>query len=127
MADIREKVRETQKAAKLFKVAKLSDRERKPAVSKCLGESLAATGSSGLLPGIDVADRMAMQPRLIEVAFGLAAYRVEKGSYPERLSDLTPSFVASVPKDFFDNDADLHYRREGAGYLLYSVGPNGKD
>ena len=31
-----------------------------------------------------------------------------------------------MPKDLF-NDAELHYRREGGGYLLYSVGINGKD
>jgi hypothetical protein len=32
-----------------------------------------------------------------------------------------------VPKDIFAEDAPLHYKREGAGYLLYSVGPNGRD
>ena len=32
-----------------------------------------------------------------------------------------------MPKDIFNNDADLHYLRKGNGYLLYSVGDNGKD
>jgi hypothetical protein len=127
IAEIGKEVRGMQKAAKLFNLAGLSDRQRQQAVSERLGESLAAIGSSWLLPVIDLADRIAMQPRLIDVAFALAAFRVEKGSYPERLSDLSPKHLATVPKDFFDNDADLHYRREGAGYLLYSVGPNGKD
>jgi hypothetical protein len=27
----------------------------------------------------------------------------------------------------FNADADLHYTRQGNGYLLYSVGKNGKD
>jgi surface antigen len=31
-----------------------------------------------------------------------------------------------VSKDIF-NDAELHYRQETGGYLLYSVGVNGKD
>ena len=44
----------------------------------------------------------------------------------KRLADLKPAYVAEVPKDLF-TDADLHYRREGNGYLLYSVGPSGKD
>jgi hypothetical protein len=30
------------------------------------------------------------------------------------------------PRTFF-NDAELHYRREGDGFLLYSVGINGRD
>ena len=35
--------------------------------------------------------------------------------------------MKEVPKDIFNNDADLHYSRKGDGYLLYSVGENGKD
>jgi hypothetical protein len=32
-----------------------------------------------------------------------------------------------VPGDLFAADAPLHYKRQGAGYLLYSVGMNGED
>jgi hypothetical protein len=66
------------------------------------------------------------QLALTKLAFALAAYRVDRGSYPAKLADLTPKYVTEVPKDIFA-DADLHYAREGGGYLLYSVGPNGKD
>ena len=34
--------------------------------------------------------------------------------------------LAQLPLDGF-SDAPLIYRREGTGYLLYSVGPNGRD
>jgi hypothetical protein len=83
-----------------------------------------------LLPGNSAAtsaeDRSTMQFELTKLAFALAAYRADHGSYPEKLADLTPKYVADIPKDIF-NDADLHYKHEGAGYLLYSVGINGKD
>jgi hypothetical protein len=71
-------------------------------------------------------DRAAMQFDLIKLAFALAAYRADNGSYPAKLAELVPKYVAEVPKDIF-NDSDLHYRQEGDGYLLYSVGVNGKD
>jgi hypothetical protein len=67
-----------------------------------------------------------MQFELIRLAFALAAYRADQGAYPLKLADLVPKYVAKVPQDIF-NDSELHYRREGDGYLLYSVGPNGKD
>ena len=49
------------------------------------------------------------------------------GSYPARLNDLRPAYLKEVPKNVFAGDADLHYSRKGDGYLLYSVGENGKD
>ncbi len=56
----------------------------------------------------------------------MAAYHADRGAYPAKLSDLVPKYVEQVPKDIF-NDSDLRYRLEGQGYLLYSVGVNGKD
>ncbi len=53
-------------------------------------------------------------------------YQADHGSYPVKLGDLAPDYVVEVPKDVF-NDSELHYRLEGEGYLLYSVGVNGKD
>jgi hypothetical protein len=67
-----------------------------------------------------------MQFELTKLAFALAAYRADNGSYPPKLADLTPKYVAEVPKDIFA-DAELHYSREGEGFLLYSVGVNGRD
>ena len=74
----------------------------------------------------NVADRGTMQFELDKLAFALAAYRADHGSYPAKLADLKPKYVAQIPKDIF-NDAELHYRQEGNGYLLYSVGVNEKD
>ena len=83
-----------------------------------------------LLPAVSSAasaeDRGAMQFDLTRLAFALAAFRADRGTYPARLADLVPKYVAKVPKDIF-SAAELHYRPEGDGYLLYSVGVNGKD
>ncbi len=71
-------------------------------------------------------DRGSMQFELDKLAFALAAYRADQGSYPAKLADLKPKYVAEIPKDIF-NDGELHYRQEGTGCLLYSVGVNGQD
>jgi hypothetical protein len=71
-------------------------------------------------------DRGNMQFELDRLAFALAAYRADHGSYPAKLADLKPKYLAELPKDVFI-DGDLHYRQEGTGYVLYSVGVNGQD
>jgi hypothetical protein len=71
-------------------------------------------------------DRSIMQFELTKLSFVLAAYHKEHGSYPEELADLTPKYIAKVPKDLF-NDQELHYRRTSEGFLLYSVGSDGND
>jgi hypothetical protein len=72
-------------------------------------------------------DRSAMTTELNDLAFSLAAYRADRGSYPAKLADLMSKYAAKIPKDIFNHDADLHYTRQGDGYVLYSVGSNGKD
>jgi len=37
-----------------------------------------------------------------------------------------PAFLSSVPSDVFSGKA-IVYRAQSDGYLLYSIGPNGKD
>ena len=71
-------------------------------------------------------DRGDMTFDLTKLAFALAEYHARHGSYPAKLADLVPKYVAAVPKDIFSG-GELHYSRQGDGYLLYSVGPNGKD
>ncbi len=101
-------------------------RNPRRAVSRQIGAVLVALLLPAASRAADAEDRGAMQFELVRLAFALAAYRADHGSYPEKLGDLAPKYVAQVPKDLF-TAADLHYRREGAGYVLYSVGCNGKD
>jgi hypothetical protein len=64
--------------------------------------------------------------RNLQLAFAIAAYHCENGRYPAKLGDLTPKYLATIPDDLFSGKA-LLYRRTEKGYLLYSVGVNGKD
>ena len=81
---------------------------------------------SGFGSGENIDPLRASRLRLAELAFALAGYRSDHGRYPPSLKDLSPAYIAEIPKDPFTGE-DSHYRTPGAGYLLYSVGPNGRD
>ncbi len=80
-----------------------------------------------VVASVEAQDRAATAIELNDLAFALAIYHADRGSYPATLADLVPKYIATVPKDIFGHDAELHYARQGDGYLLYSVGSNGKD
>ena len=74
----------------------------------------------------EAADRVEQSKRNLHIAFALAAYQRENGRYPPTLDALTPKYLAKIPNDLFTG-APLIYRPSEKGFLLYSVGPNGKD
>ena len=82
------------------------------------------------LPGFDkvqtAQDRVEQSRRNLYVAFALAAYRADTDRYPAKLDELAPKYLTTVPGDLFSG-RPLIYRPNAAGYLLYSVGPNGID
>ena len=61
-----------------------------------------------------------------DLAFALAAYRLEKGSYPEALDALVPDFIPAIPRDVYGEEP-LRYRHEAEGYVVWSVGEDGVD
>jgi hypothetical protein len=71
-------------------------------------------------------DRSEQVQRNLFVAFALAAHRRDTGRYPAKLDDLLPRYLAEIPTDIFSGRT-LTYRPAENGYLLYSVGVNGKD
>lgn len=75
----------------------------------------------------NIVSRVAAETELTRVAFALREFRIDRGVYPATLAELTPKYIAAVPKDIFAKDAELRYRREGDGYCVYSVGINGRD
>lgn len=65
--------------------------------------------------------------RVVVTAIALKRFQLKHGNFPEKLSELTPEFLAAVPLDPVDGKP-LRYRRNADGtYLLYSVGENGVD
>ena len=96
------------------------------ALSERLSQVLLSIFFPDYVTHFSVYNRTIMQFELDKLSFALAAYHADHDAYPAKFADLTPKYVAEVPKDIF-NDSDLHYILEGKGYLLYSVGINGKD
>ncbi len=86
--------------------------------------------TAGLLPTMTrvLSVRAHRQANLRQMAFGieLEMHRRATGSYPDGLDGLKLTHLDEVPVDPFSGDA-FHYVRREEGYLLYSVGPNGKD
>jgi hypothetical protein len=69
---------------------------------------------------------------LLMTALALNAFHAERGEYPGSLDELVSAgLLTAVPCDPFSADgmAPLRYRiaENGAAYLLYSVGPDGRD
>ena len=64
--------------------------------------------------------------RLLRTELALREFRLRHGAYPAKLEALAPEALAVVPVDPF-SEQPLRYRRQGNGYVLYSVGPDLKD
>ncbi len=71
--------------------------------------------------------RSRTQDHLLLAALALRAYYNTHGRYPAALSALSPAFVKTLPGDPFNSGKPLRYRLTGKRYMLYSVGPDGKD
>jgi hypothetical protein len=59
--------------------------------------------------------------RLAVTALALERFRNQNGQVPEKLEELVPQFLPEAPVDPFDGSL-LRYRRNAAGYIVYSVG-----
>jgi len=61
------------------------------------------------------------------LACALERFRLARGDYPDRLEDLVPKFLPSLPVEIV-NGEPYHYRRLANGrFVLYSVGTDLKD
>lgn len=60
------------------------------------------------------------------IALALTAYKARFGAYPASLAELRSKLGWEIPADLFSGK-DFIYRRQGSGFLLYSVGQNLKD
>ena len=67
------------------------------------------------------------QNALLLTTLALRAYKLDHGIYPTALSALAPTYFKAVPADPFALSGPLRYKRSTSGYLLYSIGPDGKD
>jgi hypothetical protein len=72
------------------------------------------------------ADRCEQVQHNLDLAFALAAYQRDHGRYPKELDALAPKYLKKIPNDLFSG-MPLVYCPNENGYLLYSVGVNGRD
>ena len=59
-------------------------------------------------------------------AIALRLYCMKHGAYPDSLDALVPEFLDKLPLDPFSGKPYV-YRRDGSGFVVYSVGHNGVD
>ena len=57
----------------------------------------------------------------------LDQYKIEKGTYPDTLSQLTPKHLKNIPEDLFAADGKFKYSKTGDKIVFYSVGADGSD
>lgn len=83
-----------------------------------------------MLPYTLIAERLMFEAdtrnALAKTGFALAAYYSDKGTFPEDLYSLIPSYLKEIPTDPFSGEP-LIYKITDGGYALYSIGPNQKD
>jgi hypothetical protein len=131
MRAVEEADRELQRLLKAVNEKKLPDQwlpdDPRKLRSGLIGAACLALYAPSMESPVVCRDRDSMRFEVTKLAFAVAAYRADRGSYPATLAELLPQYLAEVPKDVFNNDSDLHYTRQGDGYLLYSVGQNGRD
>ncbi|MCE1247772.1 MAG: hypothetical protein LWY06_14115 [Firmicutes bacterium] len=59
------------------------------------------------------------------IAVALREYKKDKGSYPDRLEDLVPAYLPSLPVDCMSPDGKFVYRKKSPSeVILYSFGIN---
>ena len=91
---------------------------------------ISGQGSKLLQPAIDSADaaykRGQAKLRLLILDLAVRRFSQDRGSFPESLVDLEPRYIPAMFNDPFGQKTFV-YRRRGAEYQLYSVGPDGKD
>ena len=71
-------------------------------------------------------ERIKAAQRAMQVALALKAYRAEQGAYPVSLDAARGYLKWKLPEDPFSGK-DFGYRRQGAGFMLYSWGEDLRD
>ncbi len=95
-------------------------------ISEGMGQMMVSLSMTGVRGVAEAEMRANVKRDLINVGFRLAQYRADRGEYPNQLADLVPQYIAAIPIDPFA-DHPFVYRWQPVGFMLYSVGLNGKD
>lgn len=72
-------------------------------------------------------ERNSAAHRMLMVELALQSFVKSHNKYPQQLSELAPKYLKAVPRDPFAPTSPLRYKQSLGNFLLYSVGPDGKD
>lgn len=61
------------------------------------------------------------------LACALERYRLAHGQFPDKLEDLMPDFISTLPHDVVSGEPYKYRRTQNGSFVLYSVGWNEKD
>ena len=82
---------------------------------------------SGNFPGLNRRELWSIAwIRTVVTTFAVERFRLKYGQRPADTAALVPEFLPEVPQDPID-EKPLRYRREANGYVVYSIGANGRD
>ena len=103
-----------------------------PSASEVSGYVHESVMAALLVPAINqvfvATDREAARDTVLLTVLALELFAREHGHYPEKLEELVPDFLPTVPDDSHaPPKTPLRYRRDADGALIYSVGDNGTD
>jgi hypothetical protein len=74
---------------------------------------------------LELSDRIDTQHQLLQLILALELYKREHSNYPERLQQLVPDILPSVPQDLFAAPkTPLGYQRDNASVKVWSIGDN---
>jgi hypothetical protein len=91
-----------------------------------LGHDLLCLGMSPFSSMVRAVDTHRTRCQLATLAIACAIHRAEKGAYPDKLEQLVPDVLPSLPVDLYHGKPFV-YRKTADGFLLSSCGPNGVD
>jgi hypothetical protein len=94
--------------------------------SELIAKTIIAAASPPIMTKQSSVDLFEQRLRNAKVATALALYHAENGVYPDQLTQLVPDYLDTLPIDHYSTKPMI-YKPLAQGYLLYSVGPNGKD
>jgi hypothetical protein len=85
--------------------------------------------SGSILEGEEIERTMQVEAAksMLVAAIALKRFELKNGNYPLDLNSLVPEFLAAVPADPVDGKPLRYCLKPDETFLLYSIGPDGKD
>jgi hypothetical protein len=98
------------------------------AISGQVADTLAALLQPAFEQALIADTRTRLKQQLTLVGYALSEYKAVHGAYPDNLGALVPDLLERLPADPFGEEPIRYVLNAERGtFLLYGVGPNGKD